>query len=420
MTITATKDITIQGPSDHIWILVSENSSNLTIGDDSHTIIFDGQNNAMSFSEGVVQRKNNTNLTLIKTEFKNFDLNNQAVLCLGENSSGVLKLENTTFTKCINPATGLIRNMRRENDKLWLKGYLNIDNECKGTGIYADVEAASDGSLKGRIKVEGTFTASNQISLVLHENHATYRPYIGKVVISSSVTQDLSTQFAVSSDNLSPVSVKYNSDKDMILAQVYTLKLDDAAAATMVLPFESTVPDGVVTCYTLTYPSGGYNITATDAKADGKLAANTPVLVIGTANTPYTFESTAAPGTAVVEIPGEEQTSGVLKGVYTETVVPADDYILTNHSGSLGFRKADGSNKVKAYHAYMTVSKSSGARSAFGIDFGDGTTSIADFEVEETLEDANAPVYNLQGVRMDGQTLQKGIYIKNGKKFIVK
>lgn len=29
-------------------------------------------------------------------------------------------------------------------------------------------------------------------------------------------------------------------------------------------------------------------------------------------------------------------------------------------------------------------------------------------------------VYNLQGIRMDGQNLPAGIYVKNGKKFIVK
>ena len=39
------------------------------------------------------------------------------------------------------------------------------------------------------------------------------------------------------------------------------------------------------------------------------------------------------------------------------------------------------------------------------------------FAAEETVDDA--PVYNLQGARVNGN-LQKGIYVKNGKKFIVK
>ena len=48
------------------------------------------------------------------------------------------------------------------------------------------------------------------------------------------------------------------------------------------------------------------------------------------------------------------------------------------------------------------------------------TTAIEGIEVEEETE-ADQPVYNLQGVRMpDGVSLPKGIYIKGGKKIVVK
>ncbi len=48
------------------------------------------------------------------------------------------------------------------------------------------------------------------------------------------------------------------------------------------------------------------------------------------------------------------------------------------------------------------------------------TTAIEGIEVEEETE-ADQPVYNLQGVRMpDGASLPKGIYIKGGKKIVVK
>lgn len=36
------------------------------------------------------------------------------------------------------------------------------------------------------------------------------------------------------------------------------------------------------------------------------------------------------------------------------------------------------------------------------------------------ISDHNAPVYNINGVRVNGNALQKGIYIKQGKKFVVK
>jgi len=47
-----------------------------------------------------------------------------------------------------------------------------------------------------------------------------------------------------------------------------------------------------------------------------------------------------------------------------------------------------------------------------------GQSGVKDIKAE-TVSDHNAPIYNLNGVRVDG-ALKKGIYIKQGKKFIVK
>jgi hypothetical protein len=49
---------------------------------------------------------------------------------------------------------------------------------------------------------------------------------------------------------------------------------------------------------------------------------------------------------------------------------------------------------------------------------GEGEVTGIENLFTETVED-DAPVYNMQGARVDG-SLQKGVYIKNGKKFIVK
>lgn len=47
------------------------------------------------------------------------------------------------------------------------------------------------------------------------------------------------------------------------------------------------------------------------------------------------------------------------------------------------------------------------------------TTGIGSVNVDKNNK-ANNAVYNLQGQRVDGKSLPKGIYIKNGKKFMVK
>jgi rhamnogalacturonan endolyase len=48
----------------------------------------------------------------------------------------------------------------------------------------------------------------------------------------------------------------------------------------------------------------------------------------------------------------------------------------------------------------------------------DITDGIHDIVIESRTQRNNSPVYNLNGVRVN--TVQKGIYIKNGKKFVVK
>ena len=53
------------------------------------------------------------------------------------------------------------------------------------------------------------------------------------------------------------------------------------------------------------------------------------------------------------------------------------------------------------------------------VELPDTTTGIGSVNVDKH-NNANNAVYNLQGQRVDGKSLPKGIYIKNGKKFMVK
>lgn len=48
---------------------------------------------------------------------------------------------------------------------------------------------------------------------------------------------------------------------------------------------------------------------------------------------------------------------------------------------------------------------------------GDG---IEEVNTGAIVSDHNAPIYNLNGVQMNPNALQKGIYIKQGKKFVVR
>lgn len=186
--------------------------------------------------------------------------------------------------------------------------------------------------------------------------------------------------------------------------------MTEAGAATLILPFEARIPADM-TAYTLAY-TGGNTVVATPV-AGTSLAANTPVLLNAEAGK-YWFTNvkdlTEAGNLATVGT--GTHTTGALTGVYSTTVVPANSYILANKEGNVGFYQVDGTtNTVDANRAYLTAT---GAGSRLSIVFNEETTGISS-AVATVADDA---IYNMQGVRVS--SLKKGIYVKNGKKFIVK
>lgn len=183
----------------------------------------------------------------------------------------------------------------------------------------------------------------------------------------------------------------------------HTLTVTDAGAATLVLPYETTIPEGVK-AYTLTY-TGGDATTATEVT--GKIPANTPVLINAKAGD-YTFNATETQTTKAAS-----PVSGALTGVWAEASVPEGAYVLQNQNGTIAFYKVSGSDvKCPANSAYLTASASA---KALSINFGGSTTGISHIAENKT----DGEVYNLQGVCVKG-SLKKGVYIQNGKKFVVK
>ena len=70
---------------------------------------------------------------------------------------------------------------------------------------------------------------------------------------------------------------------------------------------------------------------------------------------------------------------------------------------------------TKPSTAYLTVPQTMSVQGfVLNLEEGEptGITTVA--------TDENAPIYNLQGIRMNGKNLPKGIYIQGGKKFMVK
>lgn len=122
-----------------------------------------------------------------------------------------------------------------------------------------------------------------------------------------------------------------------------------------------------------------------------------------------------------------EITEGYLafKGIYnmmdiTKDVV--DNVDATYYAAFLGagnkIYKTNGSgNKTKGFRAYFAIPKDAAA-SALRVVIDGTATSIKNIDSE--VVESNAPVYNLQGQRVNGNNLTPGIYVKAGKKFVVK
>ena len=94
-------------------------------------------------------------------------------------------------------------------------------------------------------------------------------------------------------------------------------------------------------------------------------------------------------------------------------------YKLAIKNEKVGFYwgAADGAafEMTKPSTAYLTVPQDMGIQ-GFVLNLEEGeTTGIATVVTNE-----DAPIYNLQGIRMNGKNLPKGIYIQGGKKFMVK
>jgi hypothetical protein len=187
-------------------------------------------------------------------------------------------------------------------------------------------------------------------------------------------------------------------------AAKFTKTVNDAGYATMVIPFEAAVPDGVE-AYELTGVSG----TAITTNKVTTIAANKPVMIKANAGT-YNFTATNANVAATAD---GLVANGLLNAAYTETTAAADanNYVLQKNGDAVNFYLVNGiAATVKPFRAYLTVS--AGAR-VLSLDL-DEATGIN--EVVKA-EKSNA-IYNLSGQRMAQPV--KGLNIVNGKKVMVK
>ena len=89
-------------------------------------------------------------------------------------------------------------------------------------------------------------------------------------------------------------------------------------------------------------------------------------------------------------------------------------YMLSNKNNHFGFHNFAATN-VPARKAYFLIPASANARE-FTMVFDEEATAIRELRVGN----AESPVYDLNGRVVRGNNLKSGIYVKNGKKIVIK
>ena len=108
------------------------------------------------------------------------------------------------------------------------------------------------------------------------------------------------------------------------------------------------------------------------------------------------------------------------RGIYNPTDITVGLPTNTFAAGIVGnvVKKAVSGSNMKGFRAFFIIPEGAGAQSSYMLKIDGTATSINSINGADVV--VNAPVYNLQGQRVDGNNLTPGIYVKAGKKFVVK
>lgn len=282
-------------------------------------------------------------------------------------------------------------------------GHKLVTPTVSGNGGTTFAYAASNAPTNGfdtwvAYKPTSTDITNNKGFFLAVKDHATWK------LNSRDVT---STQQALSfwtegADKGSAIFV------DATLPEIRLNTLNDKNYATYYLPFAAKAPEGV-TAYAGTINNGNVQLTE---YANGVIPANKGVVLVSDTKTTATF--TLADASEVTKQTNE------LKGVLTETglssVESSDQVrIFSKKDNVAGFYKPNsGITSLAANKAYIMAPTNN---EALVLNFAGGeVTGINQATINAT--EANAPIYDLTGRRVAKAV--KGIYVKNGKKFIVK
>ena len=214
-------------------------------------------------------------------------------------------------------------------------------------------------------------------------------------------TSTVITNSATAQAQLTSIEVSY-----LPLTESGSVEIGTDGKATYCATANCIIGDGTVAKYITGTEENGSTLTEVDAPI---IAAGEGVLLSGEAGSYKVYTH--------AKLAPTKNANNKLVGCSSATTVPAGAYVMQKQDNCVAFYIVSESASITcpAGKAYLQA-MSTEAKALFF--YGDEATGIG--AVEANAEETNGDIYTLSGVKVNKANLTKGIYIVNGKKYIVR
>ena len=310
-------------------------------------------------------------------------------------------------------------------------GTTDVTDEETTVPVFTEAEAASDeNATAGALKTDGTYNYGIKVVLANQEDLAAN--YNITLTNAALTVIDASTALTLSftADNTEAIEAAASTDT----GKTVTFGARTLAADTwgvLVLPFATTVREistalGYAVVDVLDQTKGdGSNVYFKIHMGD--IAANTPFMVksdqavdFSATTVKFTDKTIVTTGitdgkTAAVKDAGDTEFIGFYKG---QSFTGAKQLWLSG-DGVWGYNKNGNTVPVGPTRAYLQLPAESTGAHIFIEEIDGSVTAISTINAEGEAVAADG-WYTLNGIRLEGAPTEKGIYVRNGKKVVIK
>ena len=236
--------------------------------------------------------------------------------------------------------------------------------------------------------------------------------------VELQVEYETALALSETTDNANALTEWNGCEADVTL----TRTLQAGSYNTFAVPFSMTIPSGwtVKELSSASFSEGVLTLNFANASS---IEAGKPYLVKVSATT----DLSSAPFTGVTvskdAVPFTSTDVDFIPTLGTTTVSGEVKSILFLGASNKLYNPNAENSSMKGFRAYFQLKGSAlmAPTRAFNIDFGDGeTTGIISVSGSGLIVNGSDGCYDLHGRRIEGQPTQKGVYIVNGKKVIIK